>query len=460
MARSIHIDTQSLSTFFGSDRAFYTSPLGGMIEHCRSRSRDSSDRPIPRPPPWSFLPQPDAKRGVKGLRGIMYVHETPNPLAGSYEVDASKMASIGHVDRRLRAVCRISTLSYQVLAAYHGDRGALWASAATPRTVENPKTGKPEVIKGVGPGALASLFMMTEAGRALLALERELCAKPTPTRAMGKRQEAALLAHAAYREELQQAIASKQADLDKLIERGGQLERTAADLGTARVEEALAKEAGTRVPTAVRRKIAKAEQERDVVRDGQQDLRRTLHHLRSQLAYGSAAVPTATTKADDGFADTLRERRELLADYQVELAVWLETKESLERVCGPMADTDPRLGPKPPEPSLPAVPQARTVLPRAPWRSEGSPLELSDDARLKNAFVLASTPSGGCSDQNRRNITRRNLLLQRAAAQATALLHRAWLDWHRTDPTSAPPLPALLRDAPPEDLRGTPQARA
>ena len=42
MARSTPFDTQRLTRFFGSGRAFYRSPMGGMIEHLRARLKNRS----------------------------------------------------------------------------------------------------------------------------------------------------------------------------------------------------------------------------------------------------------------------------------------------------------------------------------------------------------------------------------------------------------------------------------
>ena len=438
MARSTPFDTQRLTRFFGSGRAFYRSPMGGMIEHLRARSRDSADQPIPRSPPWSYLPQPDAAHGVKGLRGIMFVNETPSSTAGSYEIDEGQMATMGEMDRRLRNVLRHSPLAYQVLAAYHGDRGSLWATAAIDRKIEPTNGGTAELIRGVGPGALAALYTMTEAGRSLLALERALSTRPAFTKATEKRHADAIAAHAAYREELQAAIAAKRAELAATGETGSEQDLVAMRLGALRAEEIDIKDGGAKVPSRLRTARVKAEADLETVREAQKEIRRTLHQLQEQLAYTAGAPAAPNPKPDDGAAEIMRARRLAESAYELELKVWRETKENLERVCGPMADTDPRLGSRPAPPDLPPVPQVLLVV--ATGRKVEPLPELSDDALLKTAFLLSTTTGRGTSDQNRKNVTRRALLLQRAGAQATLLLQRAWVEWEAAGHDRTPPI--------------------
>lgn len=420
-----HFDISRLTRFFGSDRVFYSSPMGAMQRFLLLRSADSAGQRIPRTPPWSFLPQPDRHLGTPGLRGIMYVNETPSHTAGSYEIDDSKMADLGEIDRQLRTVCRLSPLSYRVLAAYHGDRGSQWAAAAIDRIVEID--GKPKVFRGLGPGALVALYPLTEAGRALLTMERGL-GRHEDEKNPSKRQAAELAAHTTYREELQAAIVEKQVDLAKLGEQGGALDRVAVVLGELRVRQAIHKQEGEKVPSALRTKITEAEKKLADVRTGQADLRRTIHHLQTQYAYTAAPPAAKNPILDNGTRETLRLRQEIQGTYDTELRVWLDTKEALERVCGPMADTDPRLGSKPLLPDLPPVPQASTAH---LLRSEPT-AELSDDAVLRVAFSLTTT--NGQQKQG----SRRTILLQRAAAQATMLLQQAWVCWGKAGQPAIP----------------------
>lgn len=433
---SRQVDTWNISGYFEAERGFFRSPLGGLVDHCIARSRDSADRAIPRPPWWSYLPQPDAKRGIVGWTGIMYVNETPSATAGGYVVSGSRMAQVGDIDRRLR---RVSPLSYQVLAAYHGDRGSRWAAEATRRA-----DGDGPILGGLGPGAIAALYPMTDAGKALLAFERELARANHEDTAGGKAKKGkkgkkeraaaheaaaqAKAAHEAYRAELVAAIAEKEVEHAKL---GDEMDRVGLLVGGLRVEEALAREANRKVPPAVRSKLAHAKRELHAVIAVRAALLRAASKLREQLSY--AAVPAPALCKDEEAAAVVRERTRRQAVYAQELQVWQETKADMERVSGRMEHNDPRLPPKPPPPDLPQVPQVSSA------RTPVDIPYLSDDDQLRVAFTLAGRGGGASSEAARRNKVRRDLLLKRAGDQAALLLSRAWSEWVRAGGAGGPP---------------------
>lgn len=423
-----------LTTFFASDSLFWQSPMGAMIAHLRARSCNSDGRRILAGQQWDWLPPADSPQwwpGPKGVEQAVFCKETISYDAGSYVVSDLRMANVGKVNRRM---LRISPRSYTTLARYYGDAGKMWSVASQDRY--GKRRGKDVLLcTGIGPGAIASLYVLTEAGQMLIAFERDLAAGAPDPR---KKPSARGADHDAHRAALENAIASKVKELEAV---GEALDERATLLGELRVQKERMKADKIRVSSSIVAKLAALRDDMAALRDERIKCRRSIHQLQLNLVFSrhGAAPPGPNPKPDADTKAILDQRLLLTTDYELALAEWTAVKTDLVNVCGEMADDDRRLPPKPTPPDLPMLPMASTIPLHA--RAPREEVHLSDDDRLHVSFLLAKSSFGAPRDAERRR-----LLLKRAGAQAEALIHRAWSEWLQTK-SALPRAPRLQHDA-------------
>lgn len=407
--RFTHEDASQLRGYFSSDRVFFRSSFGAMLDHLRSDSSDSEGHRIPIPASWAWRPSRDEP--------VVWASAASTKRqwnSGSYEVSEEIMQNVGGAGRRLR---QLSNLAYVVFGRYYGDAGAMWAAAAQDR--KGARAGKDVVLfKGIGPGAIAALYIMTAAGRELIEFEKAMAEGSAST----KRRTVKAEEQAAHRASIEATIAEKEVAIEAL---GDDRETKAMELGLLRTKEAEYRGNNTRIPTALYNRVKKTKGELQELRRAREDLRRDILRLRLQLVYVPVSADNNPTP-DETSAAVLADRRRLAAIFDSELATWQDIKDDMERVCGKMADDDKRLPPRPVL-DLPQLAPARIVS----HRIRPQETHLSDDDRLHVAFVLDRSLAG-----SKEAIAKRRSLLSLASTQANAMLVSAWAEWMQSDTAS------------------------
>ena len=154
-------DESHLAFYFRAASLFQRSTFGAQLERARVTIGG-------RPRSWAWLPS------STGDGAPVHVPATHEPSMG-YEVDHGDLLRFSRVSRRMQATARADG-AFDVLEAYYGDRGCRWQATAAgrPSTSSTPAGSGPSVVAtgGKGPGAIAALYSLTPAGRALLDRER------------------------------------------------------------------------------------------------------------------------------------------------------------------------------------------------------------------------------------------------------------------------------------------------
>ncbi len=153
-------DEADISFYYGAQGMFARSTFGGMLQRAEMAAYDSEGNRTAMPHAgWHWLPG--------GEDAPMFVRKPGGDGEQGYEIDDRDLFRFARVSRRLLAIEQMDPPSKRVLEAYYGDRGARWAALAV-----DDVAGIKVVRKGSGPGAIASLYVLTKPGVELLAKER------------------------------------------------------------------------------------------------------------------------------------------------------------------------------------------------------------------------------------------------------------------------------------------------
>jgi hypothetical protein len=184
-------DVAALETYFAAGAHFERSTFGAMLSRqatvafgANGRRHKLTKRT------WWWRPG-DYARGAFGSLVERYDAPAPPMHIGkgdggepSYTPEDRVLEAFGAASRRMLAVERmrepadksraesVGLRAKRVLEAYYGDRGRRWEWYATDRKDEHNKP-----IKGAGPGKIAAVFVLVDAGRRFLEKERERSAK-------------------------------------------------------------------------------------------------------------------------------------------------------------------------------------------------------------------------------------------------------------------------------------------
>lgn len=436
-----------LNFYFSSDRLFWRSPMGPMLEQARSEHFSSDGRPIPRPRSWNWLPpvgnsKPTAHIHIQGRKG---------GEGGGYEPDSDDIVRHGSISRRIMEISRKSPRLYDVLAAYYADRGARWAAASQDRFDRDGRL----LAKGIGPGALVAIYPLTPSGRLLIQYERS--ASSTANRNGPRPPLPSSLTPTA-----DTVRAALEAEIEDIRSR---LSKTATAIHTAEThrsavlrEIAQVKASRTPVPTTLRDRATRTEQEIAIARAEESELKRILSLLRRTHANSATtpSLPAPILPSPDERRAWHEEYTAYMSDYEKALAQYevdklrrkralVERDTVLKRLSqsgSPITLNDPRLPAVPDEPELPTKPHGMNVptapqarLPSLHQQRTSEVSDLSDDDVLEVSFIL---------NRKSRGPSKRGALLDRARAEASALFVRASNEWAeisrpKRTPSTLPP---------------------
>ena len=429
MSRITPHDEGQLNFFFGGDRLFYRSSMGGQLAAAQAASRDSNGRPIGRPTDWNYLPH----RAERVRCGYPAVDNEPPPTyvpkhgggSSGYEIDRGDVLFHARVSRRVSAVAAIDPRAHRILSEVYGDRGARWAALSVDRRGPDGTV----YSQGIGPGSLAALYEMTADGRALLDHERSLTANFHDPKARASEAKAARAAKTkleAHRTGLLAAIASAEQEASRLAglyDRAVEAANRAAADHAATLGKDGAPPPNARATSTTRRALAAAKEALTVPLDALEECRRSIVLLRRSYAH-TGAPPSLTNPAVDPTVKEAfeqvkeaNEAREEALRERARIRVELDAQGS-----APVSEDDPRLPPVPdlvelgalPIPTLPTLPRQQVEF-------------LTNDELLQNALVL----------QRNRPDPLRAARLARAQDAAQKLLQYALGAWLASQPKPA-----------------------
>lgn len=419
-------DEGMLSFYFGGDRLFYRSSMGGQLAAAQAASADSAGRRIGRPLDWTWLPWRESKFADQDRPLPTFVPKHSGGSAG-YEIDRGDVLFHARISRRVGTVAQIDPRAHRILAEVYGDRGARWAALSADRRNEEGTV----FTAGIGPGSIAALFELTVDGRALLEHERSLTAAHHDNKARAldaKKARATKVQLEQRRAELAAAIEQAEQEASRL----SKLYDAALDAANqAAAEHTAAKAAGTATSTT-RARLAAAKEALALPLDALEDVRRTLVLLRRQLAHTGAAPALTNPVCDPSVKEAFEAVRAANAARDDVLRQRARLRAELEATDGaPLAADDPRLPAVPDPVELPALP-----VPTLPTLPRAAAEHLTNDELLQNALVVQRT----------RPDALRAARLARAQEAAQKLLQYALGAWLASQPKS-PPKGNAPRDA-------------
>lgn len=423
-------DEGQLSFYFGGDRLFFRSSMGGQLSAAHAASADSDGRTIGRAIDWNYIP----RRAALVRDGRDAVDNEPPPTfvpkhsggSSGYEIDRGDVLFHARISRRISSVGQLDPRAHRILSEVYGDRGARWAAlSADKRNAEGTV-----YTAGIGPGSIAALFELTADGRALLDHERSLTAAhhdPKARAAEAKKARASAVALAAHRASLTAALAEYEHEDSRLA---GLYEQAVERANQAQADVKVAE-----IPKATRHLRLKVAREAVALAlDGLEATRRTLVLLRRSLAHSGAAPSLPNPTPDPTVREAFAAVREAVEAREAALAERTRLRIELEASTGVhVPESDSRLPPVPPPVELPTLP-----VPTLPTLAKQQVEHLTNDELLQNAMLLQRT----------RPDALRAVRLARAQDAAQKLLQYALGVWLASQPKPPPKAPAARASAP------------
>jgi len=450
MPRITPSDEGQLNFFFGGDRLFYRSSMGGQLSAAHAASADSSGHVIGRPMDWNWIPHRNelVRRGFDASDNEPPPTFVPKHSGGSsgYEIDRGDVLFHARVSRRVTAVAALDPKAHRILSEVYGDRGARWAALSADKRNAEGTVFTP----GIGPGSIAALYELTADGRALLDHERALTAAHHDPKARATEAKAARATRVqldAHRAALLAAIESAEREASRLaglydlaVEAANQAAADhAATLSThvAHLRAALLGERRAATSTT-RRAVAAAREAVCVPLDALEECRRSIVLLRRSYAHTGAAPALANPTMDPSVKAAFERARAANAERDDLLRERARLRVELEAAGGAhVAEDDPRLPAVPDPVELGVLP-----VPTLPTMPRQQADHLTNDELLQNALVL----------QRSRPDALRAARLARAQAAAQTLLQYALGVWLSSQPKPpqkghvAPAVATLARD--------------
>ncbi len=443
-------DEGQLSFYFGGDRLFFRSSMGGQLSAAHAASADSNGHVIGRAIDWNYIP----RRALRVHRGYDAMDNEPPPTfvpkhsggSSGYEIDRGDVMFHARLSRRVTTVAQLDPRAHRILAEVYGDRGARWAALSTDRR----NTEGTVFMAGLGPGSIVALYELTADGRALIAHERALTlahSDPKARAAEAKKTKATAAALAHHRASIEAAIAVQEHEASRLA--------GLYDLAVEKANAAAAEhKAGTLPKRTSQRHLADAREAVAAPLDALEDTRRTLVLLRRSLAHSGAAPSLPNPAPDPSVKEAFAAVRE--ADLARTEALRDRTRRRIEleaETGAHVPESDPRLPPVPEALTLPVLP-----VPSLPTLPKQKAEHLTNDELLQNAMLLQRT----------RPDALRAGRLARAQDAAQKLLQYALGVWlasqpktpakvkvERAHPVSQPPVqvaPVVLDETTPEPV--------
>jgi len=455
-------DERALTHLFNSDHYFSRSSFGLQLDHAIEAGSTSSGHRVGRGRSWHWNPPNPVSRAQRPPPTYVSYAARQGGSSHGYEVSHGRLMDLGEASRRARSLWRKpapspvphgvvtpAQLSWYVLQAYYGERGARWAQAAQTRYELDPKGERLQVdgkdvvaYEGLGPGAIAAIFPFTAAGQELCRWEASQRDRPQKQPKQPKQRgnqpkrrrtptahQVRVATYTRRKTELDTAIARLAQQVDHL---GKAAEKAFDPVKVAqKAFDQLRGQEGT--PRRAAAKVLKAA--KDAAQPVVEAHKLALGHLimlRAEIAWLNTAPPTAPVLgAEDSqtLPAVLAERRHLQAAHEAALKTHHKAAEEARRQRRPPPTP-------PPAPVLPPLP-----VPRQPTHhTSAPPPRLNPDDQLTISLLLERLGAN----------SHRKLLLVRAECQANELLYKAWLDWQGTAPRRprAPPARARVYHAP------------
>jgi hypothetical protein len=443
-------EERALTVLFNSDHFFSRSSFGLQLDHALEAGSTSNGHRVGRGRSWHWNPPlPGGKLQRPPPTYVSYAARQGGSNHG-YEVSHGRLMDLGEASTRALRLYRAPApardqpssgkVSFYVLQAFYGERGARWAQAALTRYELDPKgerlqaDGKDVIAyEGLGPGAIAAVFPFTPAGQELCrweAAQRDRPQKqPKPKQKQGKHRRRAPTEHQLRIATYHRRKAELMTAIERLVGQVGHLGQAAAKAhdpvhAAQRAFDLVRGQEGT--PRRAAAKVLKAA--KDAAQPVVEAHKLALGHLimlRGELTYLNTSPPVAPILGEDerrGLQDVLAERKRLHAAHDAALKAWRAAAEEARRARQAAPPT-------PPTPVLPPLP-----VPRLPTHhASAPPPRLNPDDQLTISLLLDRLSAN----------SHRKLLLVRAQCQANELLFKAWYDWQGT--ASRPPRAPFAR---------------
>lgn len=436
MPRITPHDEGQLNFFFGGDRLFYRSSMGGQLSAAHAASSDSSGHVVGRPMDWNWIPrrQELVRRGFDASDNEPPPTFVPKHSGGSsgYEIDRGDVLFHARVSRRVGAVAALDPKAHRILSEVYGDRGARWAALSADKRNAEGTVFTP----GIGPGSIAALYELTADGRALLDHERALTAAHHDPKARATEAKAARATKVqldAHRAALLAAIESAEQEASRLA---GLYDLAVEAANQAAADHAVDRLTPNRSTSYAR--LTAAKEALCLPLDALEECRRSIVLLRRSYAHTGAAPALANPTLDPSVkaafeqARAANQARDEALRERTRVRLELEAQEGL-----PVAESDPRLPAVPDPVELGVLP-----VPTLPTMPRQQADHLTNDELLQNALVL----------QRSRPDALRAARLARAQAAAQTLLQYALGVWLSSQPKPpqkghvAPAVATLARD--------------
>lgn len=437
MSRITPHDEGQLNFYFGGDRLFYRSSMGGQLSAAHAASSDSSGRIIGRPMDWNYIP----RRHELVRRGLPASDNEPPPTfvpkhsggSSGYEIDRGDVLFHARVSRRVSTVAALDPRAHRILSEVYGDRGARWAALSADKRNAEGTIYTP----GIGPGSIAALYELTADGRALLDHERSLTAAHHDPKARATEAKAARATKVqleVHRAALLAAIAEAEQEAVRLaglyeqaVEVANQAAADHAETLSARAAPLRAAILGERSGAATsttRRTLAAAKEAVCGPLDALEECRRSIVLLRRSYAHTGAAPALVNPVMDPSVKEAFEAARAANAERDDLLRARVRLRVELEAQDGAhVAEDDPRL------PAVPDPVELGTLpVPTLPTLPRQQADHLTNDELLQNALVV----------QRSRPDALRAARLARAQDAAQKLLQYALGVWLASQPKPAP----------------------